>query len=100
MRTLALALLLATPLSAETLSEEIARTGSLTLRVADPALFRQIRGGGFTYEWLLEEAERRLERIEALFTVSALPLEPCWQEIDAAVVAIRRAFWKEVAQAR
>ncbi len=83
-----------------TLAEEIARTGSLTLRVADPALFRQIRGGGFTYEWLLEEAERRLERIEALFTVSALPLEPCWQEIDAAVVAIRRAFWKEVAQAR
>ncbi len=79
------------------LAEEIARTGSLTLRVADPAFYRQIRAGGFTYEWLLAEAERRLERVEALFAASALPAEPSLAEIDAAVVAVRRRFWAEAA---
>jgi len=75
------------------LAEDIARHGRLHLRVADPTFLLAIKRGEYTYDWLLEEAERRLARVEALFQVSSLPPAPDLQRLEHVLVDIRRQFW-------
>jgi hypothetical protein len=71
--------------------------GDIVVRRPNRAELLAIRRGEREYDALLEEAEARLQRIEDLFAVSALPDKPDADALNAILVEMRREWYARVA---
>jgi hypothetical protein len=77
------------------MAAEILEFGKIVVERPNREELLAIRRGDFFYEELLEKAEQKLQRIEALHTISTLPEMPDKGRIEAILVEIREAFYKE-----
>jgi len=77
------------------MATEILEQGVLHVRRPNRAHLLAIRQGDFDYEALMEQAEKKLQRIEALYVQSTLPEQPDKSRIEQLLVATRRGFYEE-----
>ncbi len=76
------------------LAEEIATTGTMTVRTTRRDFLLRVKSGAFTYDALLAMAAERIDTIRTLFAKSDLPDSPDPAAIEHAVVEIRRAVYR------
>ncbi|MFT4641032.1 MAG: hypothetical protein ACI8T1_004367 [Verrucomicrobiales bacterium] len=76
------------------MAEEIAREGEIRVRRPNRDELMRIRQGEFEYEDLVDQAEAKVTKIDALFEKSPLPNEPDRDAIERLLVDIRQAFYK------
>jgi predicted nucleotidyltransferase len=74
-------------------ARDIAREGILRVRRPERTELLAIRRGEFSYEELVDRAERLLTGLEKDFAQSSLPDQPDQPAIEAALVRIRRAWY-------
>ena len=77
------------------MAEEIAREGEIRVRRPNRDELMRIRQGEFDYEALVDQAESKVVRIDALFAESSLPDEPDCAAIEQLLVEIRQAFYRD-----
>lgn len=76
------------------MAEEIGRTGKIIVRRPNREFLLEIRAGKFSYEELVDEAERRVERIKNVYASSPLPEAPDLEKINNVLVTIRQEFYR------
>lgn len=76
------------------MAEEIGRTGKIIVRRPNREFLLEIRAGKFSYEELVDEAERRVERIKTVYASSPLPEMPDLEKINNVLVTIRQEFYR------
>ena len=74
---------------------EILEGKGVIVKRPDAADLLAIRNGSWTYDQLMEEADRLEKRAEELYTVSTLPHHPDMKKLDALCVEIVESFLKE-----
>lgn len=75
------------------MAEEIGREGVIRVRRPNRDELLAIRRGEFEYEALLQEAEKRLARIEQVYAASSLPERPDHEAIDALLIEMREELY-------
>ena len=75
------------------MAEEIARYKKVNVRRSERELLLEVRAGAFSYEGLLEEAEEKIQVIDALFKKSDLPEHPDNKTADGLLIQIREAIY-------
>jgi uncharacterized protein len=75
------------------MAEEIATEGRLVVRRPNRDHLLRVRAGEFEYDYLLAQAEAKMQQVEAAFAASSLPEKPDLAAIGAQLVAMRRAFY-------
>jgi hypothetical protein len=75
------------------MAEEILSTGNINVRRPNRAALLEIRKGVFEYNTLMEKAEKKVARIEQLYTTSTLPEMPDKIQVEQILVEIRKAFY-------
>lgn len=75
------------------MAEEILSTGEIHVRRPNRAALLEIRKGIFEYATLMERAEEKVGKIQALHAKSLLPEMPDKAQIEALLVEIRKAFY-------
>lgn len=75
------------------MAEEIAREGIIRVRRPNRDFLLDIRSGRFGYEQLVQWAEERMARIEALFERSALPEIPDMEKAGRLLVEMREELY-------
>lgn len=73
--------------------EEIGRTGQLKVRRADRDDLLRIKRGEFLYETLLEDATRKIDRLDALYDQSELPEHPDSNLLEEILVHMRKQYY-------
>jgi hypothetical protein len=76
------------------MAAEILEYGKIVVERPNREELLAIRRGEFLYEELLEKAEQKLLRIEALHATSTLPEMPDKDRIEAVLVEVREAFYQ------
>ncbi|MFC6998874.1 nucleotidyltransferase domain-containing protein [Rufibacter roseus] len=76
------------------MAEEIARTGQIQVRRPNRDFLLQIRSCAFEYAELVQMAEERIEKMDALYAASDLPIEPDLTKINEVLVQMRREFYQ------
>ncbi|SDK25479.1 Predicted nucleotidyltransferase [Catalinimonas alkaloidigena] len=74
---------------------EIGRTSEIHVRRPNRDFLLQVKSGAFEYEELLARAEEKTREMEAAFAQSSLPDRPDLTQINARLVALRRAYYAE-----
>ncbi|GAB4402957.1 MAG: hypothetical protein OHK0039_01490 [Bacteroidia bacterium] len=75
------------------MSEEILREGVIRVRRPNRDDLLAVRAGAYSYEALLDRAERQLERVEDAYRHSDLPETPDMEQIEAVLVGLREAWY-------
>ena len=75
------------------MAEEILRDGQVLVQRPNREELLEIRAGAFTYEELIQRAEKKLSRIEDAAGKSRLPERPDMAKIEAVLVQLRRAWY-------
>lgn len=76
------------------MAAEILEYGKIVVERPNRDELLAIRRGEFLYEELMEKAEQKLQRIEALHATSTLPEMPDRDRIEAILVDVREAFYQ------
>lgn len=77
------------------MAEEIATQNQIIVRRPNREYLLQIRRGAFSYEELVQAAEAKIERINALFSQSTLPDRPDITQINQLLVQMRKKRYAE-----
>ncbi len=75
------------------MAEEIGREGIVHVRRPNRDELLAIRRGEYEYEALLQEAEKKLARIERVYAASSLPVEPDVAAIESLLVEMREQLY-------
>lgn len=75
------------------MAEEIGRTGNILVRRTDRDFLLEIKSGTFSYEELVERAERKLQQVEEAYAHSSLPATPDLEKVNELLVHLREAFY-------
>jgi hypothetical protein len=75
------------------MAEEIARYKKVNVRRSEREWLLKVRGGEFSYEDLLKQAEERIQLIDDFFKKSDLPEQPDHEAADGLLVQIREAIY-------
>jgi len=76
------------------MAAEILEYGKILVERPNREELLAIRRGEFLYEELMEKAEQKLQRIEALHAISTLPEMPDKGRIEVVLVEVREAFYQ------
>jgi hypothetical protein len=77
------------------MAEEIALHGEIRVRRPNRDYLLKIRAGEFEYDELLERAEEKIDRIEALFENADLPETPNIAHVAAVLAHIRDSWYRQ-----
>lgn len=75
------------------MAEEILADGSIRVKRPNRTALLAIRSGEHSYEWLMQQAEVKVERINALYERSPLQAVPDKGKIEQLLVQIRKEFY-------
>src|SRR5688572_8598074 len=75
------------------MAEEIARYKKVNVRRSEREWLLKVRGGEFSYEDLLKQAEERIQLIDDFFKKSDLPEHPDHEAADGLLVQIREVIY-------
>lgn len=75
------------------MAEEIARYKKVNVRRSEREWLLKVRAGEFSYEGLLQEADKRIELIDDLFKNSDLPEQPDHRAAEAILVQMREVIY-------
>ncbi|MEO1259790.1 MAG: nucleotidyltransferase domain-containing protein [Bacteroidota bacterium] len=75
------------------MAEEIAQYGKIFVRRPNRDFLLEIRSGAFSYEELLERAEKKIKNIEKLYHHSSLPEKPDLEKINQLLSGIREEYY-------
>jgi uncharacterized protein len=75
------------------MAEEIARYKKVNVRRPEREYLLKVRGGEFSYEDLLKEAEEKIQVVDDLFKKSDLPEQPDPQVVEGKLVEVRQSIY-------
>lgn len=75
------------------MAEEIGRNGRIVVRQPNRDFLLKIKSGAFSYEELVDRAEKKVQQIEDTYSKSSLPEEPDKGMINQLLVRIRTEFY-------
>ena len=78
------------------MAKEIATEGKINVLRKDRDFLLSVKQGKFEYDELLQKAETLKDELPALYQKSGLQEEPDVEMIEALLIKIRKAFYKEV----
>lgn len=74
------------------MAENIAKTGNLKTRSENVEYLREVRSGKYNYDELIEEADRRIERLDKLFEGCNLPTKVNKEKIRETLLKFRKIY--------
>ena len=77
------------------MAEEIAKEGKVNVRRHDREFLLKIRSGAFSYEELVELANKKVFEIDELYAKSSLPDEPDVKKAEEVLVEMREMLYNE-----
>lgn len=78
------------------MAKEIGETNKVNVLRKDRAYLLKIKQGGFTYEELVEKADKLKNELPKIYENSSLPLSPDLDKVNVVLKEIRDLFYKEI----